>query len=295
MDKELLGELLIKSLAKYNFKNYGKKLFYLDLKDSIIILEQLTYMTSAELYLSFIIKECHPEITKITKNILKDRMIIDSYDNYKLYYNSMKHNIGHDFYDIEIFEFETVIERLYNDYIKPFEKNYLEGIYNYNNVIFPRIKYNFEMKLFKDSALKIGHAELAAYRDHAWLQSDYVILSNKYKLDYRFIKDNTAKYIMDNIVKKAPKELEGKELIKWCNQRCKETFITKRKRRDFGYCSMIFPFIDGKPLKFDGFTRIDNKEVQFYVDEDKGEYYHCTIIDASNPLDKKYELIKVKI
>ena len=29
------------------------------------------------------------------------RMIIDSYENYKLYYNSMKHNIGHDFYDIE--------------------------------------------------------------------------------------------------------------------------------------------------------------------------------------------------
>ena len=45
MDKELLGELLIRSLAKYNFKNYGKKLFYLDLKDSIIILEQLTYMS----------------------------------------------------------------------------------------------------------------------------------------------------------------------------------------------------------------------------------------------------------
>lgn len=294
MDKELLGELLIKSLTKYNFKNYGKKLFYLDLKDSIIILEQLTYMTSAELYLSFIIKDCHPEITKITKNILKDRMIIDSYDNYKLYYNSMKHNIGHDFYDIEIFEFESVIERLYNDYIKPFEKNYLEGIYHYNNVLFQRIKYNFEMKLFKDSASKIGHMELAAYRDHAWFQSDYVILSNKYKLDYRFINDNTAKYIMDNIVKKAPKELEGKELIKWCNEKCKEMFITKRKRRDFGYCSMIFPFIDEKPLKFDGFTRIDNKEVQFYVDEDKGEYYHCTIIDDSNPLDKKYDLVKIE-
>ena len=71
MDKELLGELLIKSLAKYNFKNYGKKLFYLDLKDSIIILEQLTYMTCAELYINFIIKECHPEICKITKKNFK--------------------------------------------------------------------------------------------------------------------------------------------------------------------------------------------------------------------------------
>lgn len=58
---------------------------------------------------------------------------------------------------------------------------------------------------------------------------------------------------------------------------------------------MILPFVDGKPLKFDGFTRIDNKEVQFYVDEDENEYYHCTIIDDSDSLDIKYELIKVKI
>lgn len=293
MDKELLGELLIKSLAKYNFKNYGKKLFYLDLKDSIIILEQLTYMTSAELYLSFIIKECHPEITKITKNILKDRMIIDSYDNYKLYYNSMKHIIGHDFYDIDIFEFESVIERLYNDYIKPFEKNYLEGIYNYNNVIFPKIKYNFEMKLFKDSALKIGHAELAAFRDHAWLVSDVYILSYVYRLDTRFINDKTAPYIMENIVKRAPADLKGKALSKWCDERCKDIFITKKKRRDFGYY-LIFPFVDGRPLKYDGCRKIDNKEVQFYVDEEKNEYYYCRIIDDSNPIDKKYELINVK-
>ena len=41
MDKETLGQLLIDSLAKYNFKNYGSKLFYLELKDSIIILEQI--------------------------------------------------------------------------------------------------------------------------------------------------------------------------------------------------------------------------------------------------------------
>ena len=66
MKKEMLGELLIHALKKYNFKNYGSKLFYLELEDSIIILEQTNYRGCAEMYLSIIIKECHPEISKIT-------------------------------------------------------------------------------------------------------------------------------------------------------------------------------------------------------------------------------------
>ena len=72
MDKKILGNLLTVSLTKYNFENYGSKLFYLELKDSIIILEQTVYNGGAEIYLSIIIKECHPEISKITKNIIKD-------------------------------------------------------------------------------------------------------------------------------------------------------------------------------------------------------------------------------
>jgi len=78
MDKEMLGRLLIDSLNKYNFKNYGSKLFYLELIDSIIILEQFFHNGGAEMYLNIIIKECHPEISKITKNILKDNLLLDS-------------------------------------------------------------------------------------------------------------------------------------------------------------------------------------------------------------------------
>ena len=289
MDKELLGELLIRSLAKYNFKNYGKKLFYLDLKDSIIILEQLTYMSCAELYINFIIKECHPEICKITKKILKDEMLIDNFSTMKLFYDK-----GHmfDFYEIYDYEFQNKIDEIYKKYIKPFEKNCIDGVANLVEIM-SKDKYGTPYKLYKDAAIKIGHAEWAAIRDHAWIQSDVDILSRKYKIDWYFVYEHTANYIMENIVKKAPKELEGKELTKWCNQRCREIFVTKRKRRDLGYCSMILPFVDGEPLKFDGFTRIYNKEVQFYIDEDKNEYYRCTIIDDST-IDKKYELIKIE-
>ncbi len=289
MDKELLGDLLIKSLSKHHFKNYGKKLFYLDLKDSIIILEQLTYMSAAELYLNFIIKECHPEVCKITKKILKNEMLIDNFSSTKLHYDN---GHGFDLYEVNDYEFQNKMDEIYAKYIKLFEKSCLAGITNLAEIE-SSSKYGLPFKLYKDAAIKIGHTEWAALRDHAWLQSDPVILAEVYKIDYRFINDNTGKYIMENIVKKAPKELEGKQLTKWCNEKCKETFITKRKRRDFGYCSIIFPFIDGKPLKFDGFTKIDNKEVQLYVDEDKNELYHCTIIDDSNPLEKKYELIKI--
>ena len=56
MDNKLLGELLTIHLGKYGFKDYGGKLFYLDLPDSIVILEQLCYNGAAELHLGLIIK-----------------------------------------------------------------------------------------------------------------------------------------------------------------------------------------------------------------------------------------------
>ena len=49
MDKEMLGKLLTASLKKYDFRNYGSNLFYLELKDSIVILEQTVFNGGAEI------------------------------------------------------------------------------------------------------------------------------------------------------------------------------------------------------------------------------------------------------
>ena len=120
MEKELLGELLIHSLKKYNFKNFGSKLFYLELKDSIIILEQTNYRGCAEMYLNFIIKECHPEISKITKIILKDDLLIDNHTVNKLLYYT-PNGYRWDFYDIGEKDFEKTIDEFYNEALKTTE------------------------------------------------------------------------------------------------------------------------------------------------------------------------------
>ena len=101
---------------KYNFKNYGSKLFYLELKDSIVILKQVFCNGSAELYLSIIIKECHPEINKITKNTIEDVMLIDTHTSNKLFYNTPD-GYEWDFMGIDIEKFENTIDGFYNENI----------------------------------------------------------------------------------------------------------------------------------------------------------------------------------
>ncbi len=157
MEKELLGELLIHSLKKYNFKNFGSKLFYLELEDSIIILEQTNYRGCAEMYLSIIIKECHPEINKITKNILKDDLLLDNHTANKLLYNT-PNGYRWDFYDIDEVDFEKKIDEFYKESIKPFEMGYMNGIEHYNELYY-KIAYGHQIRLYKDSAEKIGHPD----------------------------------------------------------------------------------------------------------------------------------------
>ena len=88
MDSATLGKALVAELAKYGFSNYGSKLFYREFSDRFVILKQVNYNMAAELYLQLIIKECHPEITKITKHIIRDKMLIDSCSYDKLFYRS---------------------------------------------------------------------------------------------------------------------------------------------------------------------------------------------------------------
>ena len=97
----------------------------------------------------------------------------------------------------------------------------------------------------------------------------------------------------ENVIKKSPEGLKGKELTKWRNERCKEMLIAKRMWRSFGY-GIPFPFIDEKPLKFYG-TDIENeKAISIFINEETGEFYHCRITDRSDPNDVKYEVYKVK-
>lgn len=290
MDKKILGNLLTVSLTKYNFENYGSKLFYLELKDSIIILEQTVYNGGAEIYLSIIIKECHPEIGKITKNVIKDHLLIDTHTCNKLYYKTSD-GYHWDFFEIDEEDFENTIDEFYNENIKPFETGYLNGIKQYNGLFYDKILYGQPIKLYKDSARKINHPELASHIGHEWFLSDYYHLVHRCNIDSRFINSNTEKYIIENVIEQSPEELKGKNLTKWRNERCKEIFVAKRMWRRFGY-GIIFPFIDGKPLKFFDTDMQNGKAIQVYINEDTGEMYHCRITDKSDPNDVKYELYK---
>ena len=292
MKKEMLGELLIHSLKKYNFKNYGSKLFYLELEDSIIILEQTNYRGCAEMYLSIIIKECHPEISKITKSILKDDLLIDNHTANKLRYNT-PNGYRWNFYDIDVNDFEKTIDEFYNENIKSFEKDYMSGIEHYNELYY-KIAYGHQIQLYKDSAEKIGHPELASHRGHDFFLSDYYYLTYKCNIDSSFVNSNTEKYIIENVIKQSPKDLTGKELTKWRNERCKEILIAKKMWHRFG-CGMTFPFIDGKPLKFYGTDIKDKKAVEVYINEQTGELYHCR--RTTNRFDDQniqYDLYKVE-
>ena len=290
MDKVTLGKLLIQSLEKYNFKNYGSKLFYLELKDSIIILEQVFHNGGAEMSLNIIIKECHPEIEKITKSVLKDNLLLDSTGG-KLFYKTAT-DFHWDFYDINVEEFESTIDEFYDINIKPFETSYLAGIEHYNELYY-KILYGNQIKLYKNIAEKIVHPELAHFRGHEWFLSDYYYLVFKCNIDSRFVCSNTEKYIIENVINKSPDGLKGKDLTKWRNERCKEMLIAKRMWRSFGY-GIPFPLIDEKPLKFYG-TDIENgKAISIFINEKTGEFYHCRITDKSNPNDVKYEVYKVK-
>ena len=65
-------------------------------------------------------------------------MIIDSYDLNKLLYKTLE-GYRWNFYDIPVDEFEFVIGQLYNDLIKPFEIDYINGINNYNKLLFRKL------------------------------------------------------------------------------------------------------------------------------------------------------------
>lgn len=286
MDKNTFNELLVRVLERYNFKAYGPKLFYLDLKDSIIVLEQIIYNGCGELYLSLIIKECHPEITKITKKILKDNMLIDTHTYNRLLYKTTN-GYRWDFFDIEVNLFEDTIDEVYNEVIKPFETSCLYGLEKFNKLYY-EISNGHQLQLYKDSAEKIGHMELSSSKGHDWFLSDYYFLTEKCHIDERFVNSNTEKYIIDNVIKKSPDGLKGKELTKWRNQRCKEIFISKKFKRYFGY-GITFPFLNGKPLQFCGTDIIDGKSVEVYINEDTGEVYHCKR-DRSEPNNIKYDL-----
>ena len=289
MDKKILQNLLTVSLTKYNFKNYGSKLFYLELKDSIIILEQTVYNGGAEIYLSIIIKECHPEIGRITKNVLNDRLLIDTYTSNKLFYKTPD-GYHWNFFDIDAEEFDKTIDDFYDENIKPFEIGYHNGIEHYNE-LYSKINYGHQIQLFKDSAEKIKHPELASHIGHEWFLSDYYYLVYRCNIDSRFVNSNTEKYIIENVIKKSPEELKSKDLTKWRNERCKEIFISKKMWRRFGY-GITFPLIDGKPLKFFDTDIKNGKPIQIYINEETGEIYHCVIIDKSNPNDVKNEIYK---
>lgn len=290
MDKKILGNLLTVSLTKYNFENYGSKLFYLELKDSFIILEQTVYNGGAEIYLSIIIKECHPEIGKITKNVIKDNLLIDTHTCNKLYYKTSD-GYHWDFFEIDEEDFENTIDDFYKENIKPFEAGYLNGIKHYNDLFYDKILYGQPIKLYKDSAQKINHPELASHIGHEWFLSDYYYLVHRCNIDSRFVNSNTEKYIIENVIEQSPEELKGKDLTKWRNERCKEIFVAKRMWHRFGY-GITFPFIDGNPLKFFDTDIQNGKAIQVYINEDTGERYHCRIIDKSDPNDVKYELYK---
>jgi hypothetical protein len=295
MDKKELGAYLTNCLGKYNFRSYGPKLFYLELPDSIIVLTQTNYNTAAELYMDIIIKECHPEITKVTKSILKDKMLLDVYARPKLFYRSenTKKVWDFDFYEIPEREFEEKIDEIYNDYIKEFHNGAVNGIRKYN--AFWNENRNFTIELFSDSAMKIGQPDLAGEKGHDWFLSDRYLLLFEYDVDVRFVNKRTERYIMENVISNIPKDLKGKAIAKWCNEQCKEIFLVKGKRFAFGY-GVTFPFVDGKPLKYYGCeTKPGEKTKQFYLNEHTNERFYLIIteVDKNDRDNSKYELVKI--
>ena len=296
MDSATLGKALVDELRKFGFKNYGTKLFYREFRDCIIILKQENYNMAAELYLQLIIKECHPEITKITKHIIRDKMLIDSSSYDKLLYRSEDGVQGWDYRldCIDTSEFGAKIAEIFQRYIACFSEGVINGIKQFKKN-YPRDGQH-TMMLFRDSAIKIGHEEWGIATGHEWFLSDNYILIYKYGVDDRFVNRNTERYIMENVIPHIPPELKGKSVGKWCNERCKEIFLAKGKRFFLGW-GLPFPFIDGKPLKYCGpKTDGKGKTTLFYLNEDTNELYAYKQIKV-NPKDHSkdvYEITKVK-
>ena len=296
MDSTTLGKALVDALSKQGFRHYGTKLFYREFADCILILKQETYNMAAELYLRLIIKECHPEITKITKQVLADKMLIDTFSNDKLFFRSDNTLSGWDynFYNIQEHELDARIDEIAKDYLDSFSCGVINGISHFK--AFPLNYSQYSMLLFRDSAEKIGRMEWAGAKGHDWYLSDRYILEFEYKIDSRFLHPNTERYIMENIIPYIPKELTGKAVTKWCEMQCKEHFLAKGKRFFLGW-DLPFPFMDGKPLKYCGPQTDDKgKTTLFYLNEDTNELYAYKQIkvNSEDPAKDVYEITKVK-
>ena len=285
MDNKTLGVLLTNALNKLGFKNYGPRLFYIEFEECIVVLNQITYMTAAELYLDLIIKQCHPEIEKITKNVITDRMLLDSY-NYNRLYHFVPDTLNYDFYSIPEEDFDNEIKKVYDVNVRPFSQGVVNGIKNLS-------KYHAMIELFKDSAEKIGFLEFAGYRGHEWLLTDEYRAEYDYGVDSRFINKNTAGYIMENVISALPTDLKGKARSKWCNERCKEIFLKKGKRISLGF-GILFPIVNGKPLKYCGCSVI-GPHYEIYYNEDTGETFHYKRVKIKDsPVEYKYEITKAE-
>ena len=292
MDNKTLDVLLKSSLTKLGFQSYGAKLFCLDCCDNIVILKQMTYNGVAELYLSVIIKQCHTEVTKITKSVITDRMLIDTYDYNRLTYRTPE-GYRYDLYHIPPSEFDSKIKEVYEDLIHPFTNSFAQGIAGYNRYVAENHS-NHAMNLFVDSAQQVGMPELAGEHGHDWFLSDRFILLYDYEVDCRYVNANTERYIMENVIANIPAELKGKARTKWCNDQCKELFLKKGKRFTLGH-GILFPFVNGKPLKYCGCNIMPPNNYQIYYNEDTGETFHYKRVKRQDDSGEyTFEIVKVE-
>ncbi len=297
MDKNTLGIYLLDTLKKYNFKNYGNKLFYLELPECIVVLREANHFLRAELFLNIIIKKCHPEIKKVTKNIVSDKMMLDLWGEPRLLFSFENSNSGWncDLLDIPETQFEEKIGEIYNHYILGFQNGVIKGIEHCNDFWKKEQVQDFSIVLFSDSAQIIGRPDWAADRGHDWFLSDRYLLVFEYGVDVRYVNKNTEKYIMQEVIARMPCELKGKARVKWCNERCKEIFLAKNKRFFFGW-GIPFPFVDGKPLKYCGCqTKPGIKTKFFYINETTNEKFYLisTVREMCDLDNDKYELVKI--
>lgn len=291
MDNKTMLALLNESLTNLGFKNYGPRLFYIEYDECILVLEQITYMMAAELYLKAIIKSCHPEIKKITKSIITNKMYIDTFKHNRLQYKQLKKpKCSYDLYDIPVEEFNDKIKEMFDSYILPFKNNFIYGIDHYNNYV-KENDLNHSMDLFIDSAEMIGRPDLAGEKGHDWFLTDRYQLLFEYNVDVRYVNENTERYIMENVIKNIPKDLKRKAISKWCNQQCKEIFLMKGKRFFLGW-GVLFPFVNGKPLKYCGCNVMPPNNYQIYYNEDTKETFHYKRVKDENGVFK-WEIVKV--
>ena len=111
MDNKKMLALLKNSLRALGFKNYGQRLFYIEYDECFVVLEQFTYNMVAELYLKVIIKQCHSEITKITKKVITDKMIIDTFAYNRLMYKT-SNGLEYDLYNVPLDIFDKKIKKV---------------------------------------------------------------------------------------------------------------------------------------------------------------------------------------